>query len=109
MAVTELPASIVVDVVGSVLRVRIAGELDLACTDLVDGVFDVSTEGVDMVLLELGELTFCDVSGANTLTGLRDFHRAQGRDVQLHGVLPPVRRLLALVDGAASVVRSDRG
>ena len=108
VAVTEVPASFVVDVVGSVLRVRIIGELDLAGTDLVDGLFDVASDGVDTVVLELGELTFCDVSGANALTGFRDFHCALGRDVQLHGVLAPVRRLLALVEGA-SPVRSGHG
>jgi anti-anti-sigma factor len=87
--------SVLVDVVGSTLRVRLCGELDLACVELFDSLFDLETEGIDTVVLDLGALTFCDVGGANQLTGLCAFHRCQGRDVQVVDVLPQVQRLIA--------------
>ena len=93
------PLTFGVDVVGSVLRVRMAGELDLACSELFDGVFDLATEGIDTVVLDLGALTFCDVSGLNALSGLCTFHRLHGRTVHVVDVLPQVQRLLALTQG----------
>lgn len=98
MSVTEVPATVEVRVIGSALRVRIAGELDISCADLVDDLFDVGSDGLDTVVLDLGALTFCDVTGANALTGLRDFHRAHDRAVLFDGVLPPVRRVLVLLE-----------
>ena len=47
--------SFVVDVVGSVLRVRLRGELDLACVELFDSLFDLETEGIDTVVLTLDQ------------------------------------------------------
>jgi anti-sigma B factor antagonist len=90
-----------VDVTDGVLRVAVAGELDLACADLFDGLFDLPTEGIDSVVLDLGGLTFCDVSGANALTGLRAFHLCGGRSAWFANVTPPVRRLMALTDEQA--------
>ena len=84
---------------GPVLHVAFRGELDLSCAGLFDTLFDLPTDGIDTVALDLGALTFCDVAGANALGGLCAFHRSQGRTVQYVDVLPHVRRLMAIVDG----------
>jgi anti-anti-sigma factor len=88
------------EVAGSVLTLSLCGELDLACAEVFDGLFDVETRGVDTVVLDLGALTFCDVSGANGLSGLSSFHRLEGREVRVVEVLPHVRRLIALTQDA---------
>ena len=90
---------VTVDSVGPVLRVRLSGEFDLACSEFFDGVFDLATEDIETVVLDLGALTFCDVSGLNALSGLCTFHRFHGRLVHVVDVLPQVRRLLALTRG----------
>lgn len=87
-----------VEVDGPVLRIAFRGELDLACVGLFDAVFDLETDGIEHVVLDLAALTFCDVSGVNGLTGLQSFHRSQGRTAELAGALPHVRRLLALME-----------
>jgi anti-anti-sigma factor len=87
-----------VDVRGPVLRVSLWGELDLASADVFDSLFDLETGGIERVVLDLGALTFCDVSGVNALTGLQSFHRCHGRAATFTAVLPQVERLMALLD-----------
>ncbi|CAA9315859.1 MAG: hypothetical protein AVDCRST_MAG36-109 [uncultured Nocardioidaceae bacterium] len=96
-----------VDVDGSVLRVAVKGELDLACADLFDCLFDLSTDGIETVVLDLGALTFCDVTGVNALSGLRGHHLDAGRAVHVLDVLPQVRRVVALTDDLALLSRPD--
>jgi anti-anti-sigma factor len=95
------PVGFAVEVDGPMLRVAFRGELDLACAVLFDAVFDLQTDGVERVVLDLGALTFCDVSGVNALTGLRSFHRCHGRTAEFTDVLPQVRRLMALMETQA--------
>ncbi len=83
---------------GPQLHVTVRGELDLACMELFDGLFDVDTHGIDRVVLHLDALTFCDVTGLNALDGLRAYHASEGRTVELVAVLPQVRRLTALIE-----------
>ncbi len=94
-----------VEVAGPVLRVAFRGELDMSCAALFDTLFDLPTEGIDTVLLDLGELAFCDVSGANALSGLRAFHQFSERSVQHVNVLPHVLRLMAITDGPVPSLR----
>lgn len=101
----DVPLAFVVHSDGAVLRIAVHGELDLACTELFDCVFDLSTDGIDTVSLDLSGLGFCDVAGVNALTGLCSFHQSQGRVVHLVDVVPQVRRLMALVEQAASQPR----
>ncbi len=87
-----------VEVAGPVLRVAFKGELDLACAQLFDTLFDLETDGIETVELDLAALSFCDVTGGNALTGLRSFHRCSGRAADFTGTQPQVRRLMALLD-----------
>jgi anti-anti-sigma factor len=92
------PVGFAVEVDGAFLRVTLRGELDLACAELFDSLFDLETEGIMSVVLDLGALTFCDVSGVNALTGLQSFHRCHGRTAELADVQPQVRRLMTLME-----------
>jgi anti-anti-sigma factor len=92
------PVGFAVEVDGAFLRVALRGELDLSCAELFDSLFDLETEGVLNVVLDLGALTFCDVSGVNALTGLQSFHRCHGRTAEFAYVQPQVRRLMALME-----------
>ena len=87
-----------VEAVGPVLRVAFCGELDLACAELFDGLFDLDTTGIRSVVLDLGRLTFCDVTGLNALDGLKSFHECHGRAVEYVDVLRQTRRLMAVMD-----------
>jgi hypothetical protein len=46
-----------------VLQLRLDGELDLACADLLDAVTSVELAGVDTVTVDLGGLGFCESQG----------------------------------------------
>jgi anti-anti-sigma factor len=90
-----------VEDVGAVLRVTLSGELDLASFELFDGLFDLGTDGVDTVVLDLAAMSFCDVTGANALTGFRSFHRHEGREVEFLGLRPQVLRLMTIIESGA--------
>jgi anti-anti-sigma factor len=94
-----------VDLVGPVLRISASGEFDLASVEAFDDLFDVGTDGIDTVVLDLGALTFCDVTGVNALTGLASYHRCLGREVRFVDVLPQVSRLIALTERVAVAAR----
>jgi anti-sigma B factor antagonist len=83
---------------------HLAGELDLSVrADVVAQVTGVLTadppaEPVDRLVIDLGEVTFCDSSG---LGALLDIRRAAGDaavPMVLRAVPPPVARLLELTD-----------
>jgi len=94
----------VVTIAPPVLRIAFRGELDLACAERFDCLFDLRTEGIDTVVLDLAALTFCDVTGVNALTGLLSFHRSHGRTAVFTHVRPQVRRLMALAEPPARPV-----
>ena len=103
----QVPLTFAIEVEGDVLRIAMRGELDLACTDLFDCLFDLATDGIGTVVLDLGALTFCDVAGVNALSGLRLHHLSAGRGVHVVDVLPQVRRVVALTDDLALLSRPD--
>ncbi len=92
------PVGFAVEVDGALLRVTLRGELDLACAELFDSLFDLETEGIMSVVFDLGDLTFCDVSGVNSLTGLQSFHLCHCRTAEFAYVQPQVRRLMTLME-----------
>ncbi len=91
-----------VAVEGTRLHVTVSGELDLACTDTFDALFDLDTAGIHSVVLHLGAMTFCDVTGLNALDGFQAYHCGAGRTVHLLDVLPQVRRHMALLEAISA-------
>jgi anti-anti-sigma factor len=78
------------------LLLDLRGELD------VSSVNDVPLEGyssrpdLTTVLIDAGELSFCDVSGLRALLEFGRIHEAQGRSVTVVRASPALRRLMWL-------------
>jgi anti-sigma B factor antagonist len=89
--------SIVLDVTPTVLLVRLRGELDLSCVDLVTAVTTVESLEATTVLVDLAELTFCDSAGVDALLDLRAQKTARGCEVRLVNAQPLLRRLFLAV------------
>ena len=92
----------------AVLRVALRGELDLSCGELFDCLFDLEVAEGQTVVIDLGELSFCDVVGLNGLTGLRDYFRQQGHPVLLLDAAPHVARLMELLEARERLTPTRR-
>ncbi len=97
-----------VDSSPTILRVAFRGELDLSCGDLFDCLFDLDVSERQTLVLDLSELSFCDVVGVNALTGLRDYHLHLGRTVRIVGAVPHVARLMELLEARERLVATRR-
>ena len=100
--------TLAVDDSSTALRVAFCGELDVSCSELFDCLFDLDASGRRTVVLDLADLTFCDVVGINALTGLRDYHVDRGRTVRLVHLAPHVARLMALLEDTERLLPSRR-
>jgi anti-anti-sigma factor len=97
-----------VDSSPAALRIALRGELDLSCGGLVDCLFDLEVAEGQTVVLDLSDLSFCDVVGVNALTGLRDFHRHLGRKACLVDPTPQVARLMELLEARERLIPTRR-
>lgn len=78
------------------LCLSVRGELDLAtAADLPRDDFS-SRRDLTTVLVDLGELTFCDVTGLRALLAFSRLHEAQGRSVAVVRATPFMWRLMRL-------------
>jgi anti-anti-sigma factor len=78
------------------LFLELRGELDLySARQMPRDVFS-SRPDLTTVLIDLSELTFCDVAGLSALLTFRRFHEAQGRTVSIVGAKGLVQRLMRL-------------
>lgn len=96
-----MPQSFDIDVVleANELLVRASGELDLSSRPvLVDKVTAPLTNVVDRVVVDMGEVTFCDSSGLGALLDIRRVAGDTGTEMVLRNVPAPVARLLDLTD-----------
>jgi anti-sigma B factor antagonist len=78
------------------LFLDLRGELDLCSAKEVPLDGFVSRRDLTTVIVDLGGLTFCDVTGLRTLRALRRIHEAQGRSVVFMGASPFIGRLMRL-------------
>jgi anti-anti-sigma factor len=80
----------------SCLFLHLRGELDLCSAHEVP-LDDLSTRwDLTTVLVDLGEVTFCDGAGIRALLAFRKVHEAQGRTVTVVRATPFIWRLLRL-------------
>ena len=93
-APTMLMASLVCEPPCLFLDLR--GELDLSCVHEIPMDAYASRPDLAMVLIDAGELTFCDVAGLRALLGFGRIHEAQGRSVAVVRASPVLRRLMRL-------------
>lgn len=95
---SELPSMLEVSLVpeSTCLFLALGGELDVASADEVP--LDDFAERPDLttVLVDLGELTFCDAAGLRSLLAFRRIHEARGRTVLVLRATPAIWRLMRL-------------
>ena len=92
---------------GPCLFVELRGELDLCSVRDLPGDDYSSRPDLTMVLVDLGGLTFCDLTGLRGLMRFRRMHEAQGRTVAVVRATPFVWRLLRLC-GMSGRNQTDR-
>ena len=78
------------------LFLDLRGELDLCSAKQVPQDTYASHPDVTTVVVDLGELTFCDVAGLSALLHFRKIHEAQGRSVSILRANPFISRLMRL-------------
>ncbi len=85
---------------GGVVRITVAGEIDMATVDQLSRemrnafLYDDTTE----VVLDFADVTFCDSSGLATLDWAYAEGARRGTAFRLINVQPQVRRLLEILD-----------
>lgn len=72
------------------------GELDLCSAQEMPRIAYSSRQDLDMVLVDLGEVTFCDSTGLNALMAFREVHAGLGRSVLVVRANPFMWRLMRL-------------
>lgn len=89
------------------VRVRLAGELDLSTTPELNAAVDkVLDEGHRHILVDLGDLAFCDSSGLAALVRGDDLATERGGWLRLTGATGRVDRVLR-ISGLADLLRYD--
>jgi anti-anti-sigma factor len=78
------------------LFLDLRGELDLCTVKEVPRDPYSSRPDLTTVLIDLGELTFCDLTGMRALLTFRRIHEAQGRSVAVVRANPFIWRLMRL-------------
>ncbi len=95
---------------GCVLDVKVVGEIDSATAPrLTSTVIGGMTDDAVTVILDLGELTFCDSSGVQAFVQLHEAIAERGAELILDQVRPAQLRLLQItgVDRIVAVKPAD--
>jgi anti-anti-sigma factor len=80
------------------LDVRLQGELDMGCCDLLTAVFAaVDLTGVTNITVDLGDLEFVDSTGVQAFLQIRSLQMRAGRRVRFERPQPPVQRVLRIL------------
>jgi anti-anti-sigma factor len=78
------------------LVLDLRGELDLCSANQVPRDEYASRRDLTTVLVDLGDLTFCDATGLRALLNFRRIHQAQGRSVEVVRTNPFILRLMKI-------------
>jgi anti-anti-sigma factor len=89
--------TVLVEIDPPTLLVRLQGEIDLSCVELLDSIHSLNLEDVVTMTLDLADLEFVDSAGTEALLRLRATELASGRDVRLIGPRPNVRKVFHLL------------
>ena len=91
------PLTLLVEIDPPSLLVRLCGEIDLSCVDLLDSIDGLNLNGVRDVTLDLELLEFADAAGATALLRLRANQLAAGRDVRMTAPRRIVRKVFDIL------------
>ncbi len=80
------------------LHVRLHGELDMGCSDLLTAAFAaVDLAGVTSITVDLGDLQFVDSTGVQAFLQIRARQMQAGRRVRFERPRPPVQRVFRVL------------
>jgi anti-sigma B factor antagonist len=83
---------------GATLVLRIGGELDAASCKAIEPTMTAAIASAGAVIVDLGDLTFCDSSGVGLLIGSHTKAVAGGTALAIRNVRPPVRRIFEITN-----------
>ena len=89
------------------LLLDLRGELDLFSAKQMPREAYTARPELTTVVVDLSELTFCDVAGLSALLTFRRLHESQGRSVSIVGASPFIQRLMRLC-GVANRLHASR-
>ena len=78
------------------LILRLCGELDIASRDMIESAVMAAIPTVDSLILDLGDLTFCDSSGVAMFLAAREKAEAEGTALTLGNLRANVARVFAV-------------
>ena len=95
---TQRPGLLTVSLVPETpcLFLHLRGELDLSSEHQLPDDDHADRPDLTTVLVDLGDLTFCDCAGLRALVSFRQTHEARGRTVEVVRANPFVWRLMRL-------------
>lgn len=93
----DAPYQMTVNPRANTVRLRLAGEIDIAVTDDLRAVLEASlADRPDSVEIDFREVTFMDSTGIRFLVGVKSRCDAIGASWSLVNVSPPIARLIDL-------------
>jgi anti-sigma B factor antagonist len=78
------------------VTVRLCGDLDIASAGAARRALEQLDAGIQQIVLDLGDITYCDAAGARFLLTARKQARTAGRDLVVRHPSRSVRRVLAI-------------
>ena len=78
------------------LILRLCGELDITSCDVIKPAVMAAIPSAYTVILDLGDLTFCDSSGIAMFIAAHENAKAHGAVLAVRGIRPPVRRVFEI-------------
>jgi anti-anti-sigma factor len=92
----EVQFSYITDAREGRLDLSLHGELDLACSSLLDRVEDENGGDLNEVVVDIAALEFIDTAGVRALADMQSRNQAQGRTVDMINPTRLVRRVVGL-------------
>ncbi|WP_158566686.1 STAS domain-containing protein [Actinomadura craniellae] len=82
---------------GTTVVVEVSGEIDLRTAELLRReLLELSEAGFSRLILDFGQVRFCDATGLGALVGVHNRIVARDGEIVLCGVRPTQRRLLRI-------------
>jgi anti-anti-sigma factor len=87
--------------------VRLCGELDIASAGAARRALEQLDAGIQRIVLDLSDITYCDAAGVRFLLTARKQARTTGRDLIVRHPSRAVRRVLAITGELSAICPAD--